>query len=148
MKRRLRTCVENWPECRSGEYNPKCCRFPKSCSCTVYNPDTIAEVDLETSALYPTECILTNHTVDWASMTPRAQLESLKNAPKRIFGPWVEKNNDGPYWIRDSLGGSRAEWFPDGRLYVGRIIGIEQAFPTRASADAWLRNQGWILVED
>lgn len=25
-------CIERWPECRSGEYNPECCRFPKSCS--------------------------------------------------------------------------------------------------------------------
>jgi hypothetical protein len=27
-------CVERWPECKSGEYNPSCCRFPKSCSCS------------------------------------------------------------------------------------------------------------------
>jgi hypothetical protein len=26
-------CVEKWPECASGLYNPRCCRFPKSCSC-------------------------------------------------------------------------------------------------------------------
>jgi hypothetical protein len=26
------TCVERWPECASGEYDPRCCRFPKSCS--------------------------------------------------------------------------------------------------------------------
>jgi len=26
-------CVENWPECWSGGYDPRCCRFPKSCSC-------------------------------------------------------------------------------------------------------------------
>lgn len=25
-------CIENWPECSEGEYNPSCCRFPKSCS--------------------------------------------------------------------------------------------------------------------
>ncbi len=30
---RLSSCVEQWPECRDGEYNPKCCRFPKECSC-------------------------------------------------------------------------------------------------------------------
>jgi len=29
---RERSCVENWPGCTSGEYNPACCRFPKSCS--------------------------------------------------------------------------------------------------------------------
>jgi hypothetical protein len=40
--RRLKSCVEQWPDCQEGEYNPRCCRFPKSCSCTVYhgsNPD-------------------------------------------------------------------------------------------------------------
>ena len=31
---RLQSCVDNWPECHSGEYDPRCCRFPKSCSCT------------------------------------------------------------------------------------------------------------------
>lgn len=33
--RRLRECVERWPECESGAYDPRCCRFPKSCSCNV-----------------------------------------------------------------------------------------------------------------
>lgn len=28
-------CVKAWPECESGAYDPRCCRFPKSCSCTV-----------------------------------------------------------------------------------------------------------------
>ena len=26
-------CIERWPECVNGEFNDKCCRFPKSCSC-------------------------------------------------------------------------------------------------------------------
>jgi hypothetical protein len=26
-------CIERWPECESGGYDPRCCRFPKSCSC-------------------------------------------------------------------------------------------------------------------
>ncbi len=26
-------CVEAWPDCVDGTYNPSCCRFPKSCSC-------------------------------------------------------------------------------------------------------------------
>lgn len=28
-------CVEAWPECEEGKYDPRCCRFPKSCSCEV-----------------------------------------------------------------------------------------------------------------
>jgi hypothetical protein len=31
--RRDAVCVANWPECESGTYDPRCCRFPKSCSC-------------------------------------------------------------------------------------------------------------------
>ncbi len=30
--RRLRACVEAWPDCYTGGYDPTCCRFPKSCS--------------------------------------------------------------------------------------------------------------------
>jgi hypothetical protein len=45
--RRLRACVEAWPECEEGAYNPRCCRFPKSCSCTVYDEERVTEADLE-----------------------------------------------------------------------------------------------------
>lgn len=31
--RRLKACVEQWPDCVNDTYNPLCCRFPKSCSC-------------------------------------------------------------------------------------------------------------------
>lgn len=31
-------CVEAWPECQSGAYDPRCCRFPKSCSCQQSSP--------------------------------------------------------------------------------------------------------------
>lgn len=26
------SCVARWPECEDGFYDPRCCRFPKSCS--------------------------------------------------------------------------------------------------------------------
>lgn len=25
-------CVARWPDCEEGTYDPRCCRFPKSCS--------------------------------------------------------------------------------------------------------------------
>jgi hypothetical protein len=28
-------CVAQWPDCYEGGYDPRCCRFPKSCSCEV-----------------------------------------------------------------------------------------------------------------
>ena len=45
-RRRIKECVENWPEAEEGKYDPRCCRFPKSCSCTVYW-DGITEDELE-----------------------------------------------------------------------------------------------------
>lgn len=46
---RLKSCVAEWPECAEGEYHPSCCRFPKSCSCTVYrdgiDPDFLESRD-------------------------------------------------------------------------------------------------------
>ena len=31
-------CVTNWPECFNGGYDPRCCRFPKSCSVQMVGP--------------------------------------------------------------------------------------------------------------
>lgn len=45
-RRRLRACVTVWPLCDEGLYDPRCCRFPKSCSATVYpdgTPDELLE---------------------------------------------------------------------------------------------------------
>jgi hypothetical protein len=30
---RYAACIANWPDCVDGAYDPRCCRFPKSCSC-------------------------------------------------------------------------------------------------------------------
>lgn len=34
-----RSCRENWPGAESGSYDPRCCRFPKSCSAQLVEPD-------------------------------------------------------------------------------------------------------------
>lgn len=46
-RRRLRACVESWPMAETGDYDPRCCRFPKSCSATVYDRHRVTEADLE-----------------------------------------------------------------------------------------------------
>lgn len=46
-RRRLAGCVERWPECSTGDYDPRCCRFPKSCSCEVYDDDRVTDDELE-----------------------------------------------------------------------------------------------------
>lgn len=45
-KPRLKSCVEQWPDCSEGDYHPSCCRFPKSCSCTIYS-DSLSPDHLE-----------------------------------------------------------------------------------------------------
>ena len=35
MVERNPECVASWPDCYEGGYDPRCCRFPKSCSCEV-----------------------------------------------------------------------------------------------------------------
>lgn len=50
--RRLRECVERWPDCVTGEFNPLCCRWPKSCSADIYDPATVSIADLETDRTY------------------------------------------------------------------------------------------------
>lgn len=46
-RRRLKSCLEEWPDAEPGAYNPSCCRFPKSCSCTSYDPTQVTDDDLE-----------------------------------------------------------------------------------------------------
>lgn len=48
---RLKACVERWPACSTGDYNPACCRFPKSCSADIYDAETISPADLECAAV-------------------------------------------------------------------------------------------------
>jgi hypothetical protein len=50
-ERRLAACVEAWPEAEEGMYDPRCCRFPKSCSPYPY-PEQVAagNVELEPAA--------------------------------------------------------------------------------------------------
>lgn len=66
--RRLRACVEAWPEAQTGAYDPHCCRFPKSCSATVYDPGTVADADLEPAAepvpSSPAAPLFRTHVVD------------------------------------------------------------------------------------
>lgn len=42
--RRLLACVQTWAQCAEGTFNPSCCRYPKSCSCTVYSDDIADEL--------------------------------------------------------------------------------------------------------
>ena len=45
--RRLKACVERWPDCETGAYSPACCRFPKSCSADIYYEEFVKDSDLE-----------------------------------------------------------------------------------------------------
>ena len=43
-------CVDRWPECAEDEYNPACCRFPKSCSCETFAREAQPADDLRITA--------------------------------------------------------------------------------------------------
>lgn len=49
--RRLKTCVQTFPNADTGEHNPRCCRFPKNCSpyasIEAYQAGNVSEADLE-----------------------------------------------------------------------------------------------------
>lgn len=53
-RRRFRECVERWPESSTGAYDPRCCRFPKSCSADVH-ADEADEALLEPLEPAPTD---------------------------------------------------------------------------------------------
>ena len=38
-------CMARWPECEVGGYDPRCCRFPKSCSCWIVPATQAGEVE-------------------------------------------------------------------------------------------------------
>jgi hypothetical protein len=40
--RRNPHCEEAWPDCWDGGYDPRCCRWPKSCSCNVVPDQDLA----------------------------------------------------------------------------------------------------------
>lgn len=44
-------CVSRWPDCHAGEYDPRCCRFPKSCSCGPHLPPEVASTPDPTADL-------------------------------------------------------------------------------------------------
>ena len=58
---RLRACVEAWPDAHEGGYDPRCCRFPKSCSADVYDPAHVTAEDLECPAMTAPEPTPTEH---------------------------------------------------------------------------------------
>lgn len=37
------TCVSNWPECHTFGYDPRCCRFPKSCSAGTVHVEEVSQ---------------------------------------------------------------------------------------------------------
>lgn len=74
--RRLRDCVESWPEAETGAYDPRCCRFPKSCSATVYDEGAVVEADLEPVAATPAEH--GGHDVDGRATAMEAAMPWLK----------------------------------------------------------------------
>lgn len=92
MTRRLRECVERWPECSTGAFDPRCCRFPKSCSATVYGDGTDESL-LETARWEAEKLDPGPHTCEPPSWAPSGLLEAFGGAGD------VWRCNCGRLWI-------------------------------------------------
>lgn len=78
--RRDSRCVTNWSDCSDGEYDPSCCRFPKSCSATsvpnrvyragILEPPTTRVITAGTGLTWgPTlGAVSMGYLVDWRAM--------------------------------------------------------------------------------
>lgn len=102
-ERRIKACVEAWPECSEGEYNPACCRFPKSCSCDIYN-DGIDPALLEDP---PTE----HHvgTLDLSGEGNRAEERLPNNIDPQAVEAATRAHIERAGWDWDELGNDQHE---------------------------------------
>lgn len=98
--RRLRACVEAWPEAETGTYDSRCCRFPKSCSATIYDETAVPDDDLEPAAPAPDLLVLTLPTEP-----PRA----VAVVGTRSGARWVPTSVNGGRW-QDTATGQIRTW--------------------------------------
>ena len=72
-------CLASWPDCYEGGYDPRCCRFPKSCSCEVRQEAPANSSGSLTSP--PTGSLVQRVATD-------AELcQAYNDAPSHGFGP-------------------------------------------------------------
>lgn len=67
------SCVERWPECETGAYDPRCCRFPKSCSADVhYEADSLPQHGVATGGNIRQQALdtLRSHGLDADKLLP------------------------------------------------------------------------------
>lgn len=64
-------CVEKWPECEDGAYNPACCRFPKSCSCGMAPPVPVEVGREELAEVLYLSCHPEYDRRDWLTVVER-----------------------------------------------------------------------------
>lgn len=126
-KRRLRTCVERWPDCETGEYNPACCRFPKSCSATIYDPDWVSEDDLEP----PAEPRRRTNMSTLAIEETQKIADWLDEHPYLSIGLGTRESACSIAAINLALFGELTDTIPDCMsLILGRwIIGVQDTMP-------------------
>lgn len=76
--RRDSRCVEKWEGCESDEYNPYCCRFPKSCSA-----NSVRNRVYKAGILEPAKAEM-RVTTDHLEMTPTAPI--MEGTRVRLMG--------------------------------------------------------------
>lgn len=80
--RRLRACVEAWPDCYTMDYDPRCCRFPKSCSASVYSTEHVREEDLEPVSHFRSQCIHGVLVSQCRCMAPNKEIRIVPCPPR------------------------------------------------------------------
>ncbi len=117
-RRRLLDCVERWPECSTFGYDPRCCRFPKSCSASAYLDGTDESL-LETEKNAGMESAPTD--TDWLKVEP-------------INAGWVRRRQPDDHRCEPPL---RKVFFPAPGEAGKQGIGHSDHLPDGAKGDLW-----------
>jgi len=102
--------------------------------------------------------------VPWKDMNAHETFVSLLNAPKKIAGPWVEPALDRLPACRRGPDGHTVVWEYGNKVTIHAfavLMSIQTDSPadaaarngplhftSRAAADAWLRDHGWLLDDE
>ncbi len=146
-ERRLRECVERWPECSTGAYDPRCCRFPKSCSAGVY-PDGTDESLLEPALDddYPVLVDIDDDVVYPGRWEPMG----LPEPTPLPDGPFVWVLTLGPDASHESTAASYEALYaalPDAVRARSRVILLAPGYALQSFDDEQLRNLGLQRIE-
>lgn len=137
--RRLRACVETWPGAETGKYDPRCCRFPKSCSADVYDPERVSDHELEASpeASRPAASGVaefrlkeftagpshgTDRTAGWLALADEQGVE--------LWSAWISPIPN-EVWAEIGLAAARTQQDPNRAVHMTSVCDLTGLLPAR-----------------